>query len=176
MSMMKTSAFVGVTLDGFLARPDGSIDYLKPYEGEEHGFTEFFATVDTMLMGRLTFEWVASWMAEGNAWPWAGKRVFVATHRELGGGHDARPLAGDPAAMVATLEAEGARHVYVDGGVVIRDFLDAGLLDTLTITIVPCLIGAGRPLFGGVVRETGLVVEAVKPHAKGMVQIRYRCR
>jgi dihydrofolate reductase len=172
---MRTSAFVGVTLDGFLARPDGAIDYLKPYEGEEHGFTDFFATVDTLLMGRMTYDWVASWLAQGNAWPYDGKRVFVTTHRPLDGGHGERAVAGEPAALLAQLEPEGAQHVYVDGGVVIRDFLDAGLLDTLTMTIVPCLIGAGRALFGGVRMESGLVLDEVKQHAKGMVQLRYRC-
>jgi len=166
----RTSAFVGISLDGFLARPDGAIDWLKPFEGEEHGYTAFFDSVDTLVIGRKTYDFVLTM----EAWPYAGKRCVVMTHHPVAGHNGERAYAGLPADLLAQLAAEGARHVYVDGGAVIRAFLAAGLLDELTITIVPVLIGVGLPLFGGVELESGLVLEQVKPLGDRMAQLRYR--
>jgi dihydrofolate reductase len=170
----RTSAFVGVSLDGFLARPDGSIDWLAPFEGEEHGYAAFFDSVDTLVIGRKTYDFVLTLLGEGRPWVYRGKRCIVMTHRSVGAQNGERAYAGEPAELVAQLEAEGARHIYVDGGVVIRSFLAAGLLDELTLTVVPSLIGEGLPLFGGVKLETGLVLEEVKSFADKMVQLRYR--
>jgi dihydrofolate reductase len=158
-----------VSLDGFLARPDGSIDWLTPFEGDDNGYVPFFASIDTLVIGRKTYEFVQT-----IDWPYAGKRCVVMTHRDISGQHGERAYAGEPAALLAELEAEGARHVYVDGGMVIRSFLAAGLLDELTVTFVPSLIGEGLPLFGGVKLESGLVLEQVKPIGDRMVQVRYR--
>lgn len=169
MARPRTSAFVGVSLDGFLARPDGAIDWLKPFEGEEHGYTTFFDSVDTIVIGRRTYDFVLT-----IPWPYGRKRCVVMTHRAMAGQHGERAFAGDPAALLAELEADGARRVYVDGGAVVRSFLAARLLDDLTMTIVPSLIGEGLPLFGGVKVESGLVLEEVKSFGGKMVQLRYR--
>ena len=173
MARPRTSAFVGVSLDGFLARLDGSVDWLQPFEGEEHGFTAFFDSVDTLVIGRKTYDFVLS-LPAGGSWFYRGKRCIVMTHRGVDGQHGERPYEGEPAALLAQLEAEGARHIYVDGGVVIRSFLAAGLLDELTITFVPLLIGEGLPLFGGVKLHSELVLDGVKSFANRLVQVRYR--
>jgi dihydrofolate reductase len=172
----RTSAFVGVSLDGFLARPDGSFDWLKPFEGEEHGFTAFFESVDTLVIGRNTYEVVLSMVEPGQPWFYRGKRCVVMTHRAVSGKNGERAYQGELAGLMAELDGEGARHVYVDGGMVIRAFLAARLLDELTMTVVPTLIGEGLPLFGGVKLESGLALEEVKSFPKGMVQLRYRTR
>jgi dihydrofolate reductase len=169
MARPRTSAFVGVSLDGFLARPDGSLDWLTPFEGEEHGYKSFFESIDTLVIGRKTYEFVLT-----IPWPYGGKRCIVMTHRPLVSRNGERAYAGEPAGLLLQLEAEGARHVYVDGGAVIRAFLAAGLLDDLTMTIVPSLIGEGLPLFGGVKLESGLVLEEVKSFNDKLVQLRYR--
>jgi dihydrofolate reductase len=169
MKRPRTSAFVGVSLDGFLARPDGSIDWLTPFEGDDNGYMPFFASVDTLVIGRKTYDFVQT-----IPWPYAGKRCVVMTHGSVAGDHGERAYAGAPAPLLAELEAEGARHVYVDGGAVIRAFLAAGLLDELTVTFVPSLIGEGLPLFGGVNLESGLVLEQVRPIGGRLVQVRYR--
>jgi len=170
----RTSAFVGVSLDGFLARPDGSLDWLKPFEGHEHGYTAFIASVDTVVLGRGTHDFVRGMLDQGLPWPYAGKRCVVMTHRPLDARHGERAFAGEPGTLVSGLQAEGARHLYVDGGAVIRGFLAAGLLDALTLSVVPCLIGAGLPLFGGVVLEAGLQLEGVTSFPNGIAQLRYR--
>jgi len=174
MARPRTSAFVGVSLDGYLARPDGSVDWLQPFEGEEHGFAAFFDSVDTLVIGRKTYDFVLALLASGQPWMYRGKRCVVMTHRPLPGRNGERAYAGDPAPLVAQLEAEGARHVYVDGGAVIRTFLAAGLLDEVTLTIVPSLIGEGLPLFGGVKLESGLSLDGVKSFGNRLVQLRYR--
>lgn len=170
MARPRTSTFVGVSLDGFLARPDGSIDWLTPFEGEEHGYVPFFESIDTLVIGRKTYDFVLTL----KHWPYGDKRCIVMTHRAVRGQNGERAFAGEPAALLAQLASEGARHVYVDGGVVIRSFLASGLLDEMTITMVPSLIGEGLPLFGGVKLESGLVLEQVKSFGRGMVQLRYR--
>jgi dihydrofolate reductase len=174
MARPRTSAFVGVSLDGFLARPDGSIDWLEPFEGEEHGYAGFFDSVDTLVIGRKTYEFVLTMLGRGQPWPYRGKRCIVMTHRALEGQNGERAYTGEPAGLLAQLATEGARHIYVDGGVVIRAFLVAGLLDELTITVVPSLIGEGLPLFGGVKLESGLALEQVKSFGNRLVQMRYR--
>jgi dihydrofolate reductase len=170
----RTSAFCAMSLDGYLARSDGSIDWLKPFEGAERGFLGFFASIDTLVMGRRTYEFVLEMLAAGMPWPYSGKRVVVMTHRPLDGRNDARPFAGEPRALLQELRAQGAEHVYVDGGVVIRDFLAAGLLDEMTISVIPCLLGTGFPLFGGVKRESGLKLERVTTFDRGFVTLHYR--
>ena len=174
MKRPRTSAFVGVSLDGFLSRLDGSLDWLKPFEGEEHGYTEFIASVDSVVLGRATYEFVLSMLAEGLPWPYQGKRCVVMTHRTLQAANAERAFEGEPATLLSQLHAEGARHVYVDGGVVIRSFLAAGRLDSLTISVVPSLIGSGRPLFGGVTLESGLTLEGATSFGNGIAQLRYR--
>jgi dihydrofolate reductase len=174
MPRPKTSAFVGVSLDGFLARPDGSVDWLDPFHGEENGYTAFFASVDTLVIGRKTYDFVQGLTRPGEPWLYAGKRCVVMTHRPVSGANGERAHAGQPGPLLETLGVEGARHVYVDGGAIIRSFLAANLLDELTATFVPVLIGEGLPLFGGVTTALPLTLEQTRTLSKGMVQLRYR--
>jgi dihydrofolate reductase len=176
MGRPRTSGFVGVSLDGFLARPDGSVDWLVPFEGIEHGFSTFFDSVDTLVIGRKTYDFVLSMLSSGQPWVYRGKRCIVMTHGSVRGQNGERAYAGEPSELMGQLEAEGARHVYVDGGVVIRSFLTAGLLDALTLTVVPCLLGEGLPLFGGVKLESGLELDGVQALGGKLVQLRYRLR
>lgn len=176
MERPRTSAFVGVSLDGFLARIDGSIDWLRPFEGEEHGYRVFIDSVDTIVIGRRTYEFVLQMLASGMDWPYVGKRCVVMTHHPIDAKNRERVFAGESATLLRELGAEGAQHVYVDGGTVIRGFLAAGLLDRLTVSVVPVLVGEGFPLFGGVQLESGLTLEGVTSFKNGLVQIRYRVR
>jgi dihydrofolate reductase len=108
------------------------------------------------------------------AWPYDGKRVIVMTHRALVATHGAEAFDGTVEALERRLAAEGERRLYVDGGAVIRQFLAARLLDDLMISIVPIVLGAGIPLFGG--GEQGLILDGVEPFESGLVQLRYRCK
>jgi dihydrofolate reductase len=145
--MLKASVFVGTSVDGFIARSDGALDWL-PEDAEEHGYEAFMASVDVLIIGRNTYDTVLGF----GIWPYGAKPVVVLTHRPLAlplpAGAQVESLAASPAEVMATLEARGFRHAYVDGGIVVQQFLQAGLIQSLTITRIPRLIGSGIPLFG----------------------------
>ena len=169
---MKASVFVGTSLDGFIARVDGSFDFLPPGGGEPHGYDEFMASVDALVIGRKTFETVLSF----GAWPYGEKPVFVLSSRPLAPapiGARVERMSGAPVDVVSKLTARGIRHAYVDGGITIQQFLQAGLIQRLIITRVPVLIGAGIPLFGPVRRDIALRHVATRQYASGLVQSEY---
>ena len=170
---MKASVFVGTSLDGFIARPDGRLDFLDAAGGDEsHGFDEFMATVDALVMGRKTFETVLTF----GQWPYEAKPVFVLSTRPLARtppGAVVEHMSGPPADIVSALAARGIAHIYVDGGVTIQRFLQAGLIDRLIITRLPVLIGSGIPLFGATSRDIILKHVATRQYANGAVQSEY---
>jgi dihydrofolate reductase len=171
---MTVSVFVGTSVDGFIARANGDLDWLPAGGGEPHGYNEFIASVDAIVIGRKTFETVLNF----EAWPYGDKRVVVLSSRPLdlaaAVGGVVEQMAGPPAEIVARLAARGARHLYVDGGITIQRFLRAGLIDRLIITRVPVLIGDGVPLFGGLPRDVRLSHVATRQYPSGLVQSEYR--
>jgi dihydrofolate reductase len=170
---MTISVFVGTSVDGFIARPDGSFDFLPTDGGEPHGFEEFMASVDAIVMGRNTFETVLAFPE----WPYGTKRVVVLSSRSLDLSTAAGPveqMAGEPADIVSALAATGARNLYVDGGITIQRFLRAGLIDRLIVTRVPVLIGQGIPLFGSLPHDVRLQHVATHQFPSGLVQSEYR--
>jgi dihydrofolate reductase len=169
---MKASVFVGTSVDGFIARPDDGLDWLPPGGGEDHGYDAFMATVDALVIGRKTFEKVLTF----DAWPYDEKPVFVLSTRPLAPaplGATVERIAGAPTDIVSQLAARGYRHVYVDGGIAIQRFLQAGLIQRLIITRVPVLIGRGIPLFGVTERDIPLQHIATRQFASGLVQSEY---
>ena len=171
---MLTSVFIGTSLDGFIARRNGEYDFLPADGGEPHGYTEFMAGIDTLVIGRKTFETVRAF-AE---WPYAGKRVVVLSSRELDFSkvrkHGVERMAGEPKDIVERLEASGAKSLYVDGGDTIQRFLRAGLIQRLIITRVPVLIGEGISLFGAVPQDIRLEHVATSSYRSGLVKSEYR--
>jgi dihydrofolate reductase len=168
---VKASVFVGVSVDGFLARPDHTFDFL-PAEPEEHGYDQFFASVDAMVIGRNTYEVVLGF----GGWAYGKKPVFVlSTHRLKPAPETAvvERLSGAPDRIWKKLEARGFRHLYVDGGITIQRFLRAGLIQRLVITRVPVLIGEGIPLFGPTGRDIALKHVATRQVSGGLVQSEY---
>lgn len=168
---MKASVFVGTSLDGFIARLNGEFDFLPPDGGEPHGYIEFMASVDAVVMGRHTFETVLGFPQ----WPY-DKPVFVLSTRALAPappGARVELLTGHPADIVAALGARGMKHIYVDGGITIQRFLEAGLIHRLIVTRVPVLIGAGIPLFGALSRDVVVTHVATRHYANGLVQSEY---
>jgi dihydrofolate reductase len=170
---MKASVFIGTSVDGFIARPNGDLDFLPPGGGEPHGYDEFMASVDALVIGRKTFEKVLTF----ETWPYGDKRVVVLSSRplEFSGvvGGVVEQMAGAPADIVARLAASGVNHIYVDGGITIQRFLRAGLIQRLIITRVPVLIGEGVPLFGALPHDIRLHHVATRQYASGLVQSEY---
>jgi dihydrofolate reductase len=169
---VKASIFIGTSLDGFIARANGDLDFLPPGGGEPHGYDEFMASVDALVIGRKTFETVLTF----DAWPYGEKPVFVLSTRPLAlspPGAVVERMSGAPAKIVSQLAARGIRHIYADGGITVQRFLQAGLIHHLTITRVPVLIGAGIPLFGPLQHDIVLRHVATRQYASGLVQSEY---
>ena len=170
---MRASVFIGTSLDGFIARPDGAFDFLPVDGGEPHGYTEFMASVDTIVIGRNTFNVVLPM----KPWPYGEKCVVVLSSHplDLSGvvGGKVEQMSGPPEEISAKLEASGARHLYVDGGITIQRFLRAGLIQRLIITRVPVLIGEGIPLFGALPHDIKLQHLGTKSYPSGLVSSEY---
>jgi dihydrofolate reductase len=166
---MKCSVYIGTSLDGFIARPDGTLDFLDVAQVDkvEYGYKAFYASLDAIVIGRGTYDFVCALPD----WPYAGKRVIVMTHRPVPPRGGEELVSTTPRELAARLERDGANRVYIDGGVVIRQFLDADLIDDITISVMPVLIGAGIPLFGGPSAKLALVGTQSWP--TGVVQLRY---
>ena len=168
------SVFVGTSLDGFIARSNGDFDFLPPGGGEAHGYEEFLAGVDAIVIGRNTFEVVLRFPS----WPYGTKRVVVLSSRavELSAVKDGavEQMSGPPARIVSQLAATGAHSLYVDGGLTIQEFLRAGLVQRLIITRVPVLIGEGIPLFGRLPHDISLRHGATRSYPSGLVTSEYQ--
>jgi dihydrofolate reductase len=170
---MTISVFIGTSLDGFIARSNGDFDFLPEGGGEPHGYNEFIASVDTIVIGRNTFEKVLTL----GPWPYGDKRVVVLSSRPvdlsaaIGGAVE--QMAGTPSEIVSRLAASGAHHLYIDGGITIQRFLRAGLIQRLIITRVPVLIGDGIPLFGTLPRDIRLRHVGTREYPSGLVSSEY---
>lgn len=170
---MSAVVYIAASVDGFIAREDGGLDWLPPPDGrEDYGYAAFMESVDALVMGRKTFETVLGF----GEWPYA-KPVFVLSRavasipERLAGRAEA--VTGAPAEVLAGLAARGLRRVYLDGGLTIHSFLAAGLVDELIITRVPVLLGRGIPLFHPRSGDLRLRHVETRAFASGLVQSRY---
>ena len=169
---MKASVFVGTSLDGFIARANGALDFLPPGGGEPHGYDEFVASVDAHVIGRKTYETVLGF----GGWAYGEKPVVVLSSRSITApppGAVVERMSGAPADIVSQLELRGIHHIYVDGALTIQRFLGAGLIHRLIITRVPVLIGAGISLFGPLPHDISLKHVATRQYPSGLVQSEY---
>lgn len=173
----ETLVFIATSLDGYIARLDDGLDWL-PVGGDEagndFGYAALMATIDTIVLGRRTFEKVLTF----GGWPYDAKRVIVVSSGTPEMPDEIRDrvevISSPPADLLAHLGATGSRRIYVDGGVTIQRFLAAGLIGEMTITRVPVLIGSGIPLFGALPGDVVVTHETTTAYSNGMVQSRYR--
>jgi len=170
---MKSSVFIATSLDGFIARKDGALDWLPANGGEPHGYDEFMATVDALVIGRNTFETVLKF----DAWPY-GKKPVVVLSTSMS---EVRPpdgavcelMVGTPHEIVTQLTQRGMKHLYIDGGLTIQGFLQAGLIQRMIVTRIPVLLGSGIPLFGALSSDIRLEHVVTRSYGSGMVQSEY---
>ena len=178
---MPAHLFIATSLDGFIARPDGDIDWLTPppevieiAQGEDYGYDAFMATVDAIVMGRRSFEKVLSF----GAWPYSDKPVIVLSSQPLRIdptlAATVTQLGGEPRTVCDELAKRGLNELYVDGGLTAQRFLAAGMVDRVIITRVPVLLGRGIPLFGMVPHDIRLTHVRTQAFESGMVQSEYR--
>ena len=171
---MTVAVFVATSVDGFIARPNDDLDWLPADGGEPHGYDEFIAGVDAIVIGRKTFEKVLTF----GAWPYGDKRVVVLSSHPVDlsavVGGVVEQMAGSPAEVVSQLAATGAHNLYIDGGITIQRFLRAGLIERLIVTRVPVLIGDGVPLFGALPQDMRLRHVSTRHFPSGLVQSEYQ--
>lgn len=174
--MITGHIFIATSLDGFIARDNGDIEWLLEHDasGEDHGYNDFIKDIDAIIIGRGTFEAVRDMK------PWFYSRPVLVLSATLADQSVPDDLTGkvrftgkSPQQAMAMLETEGCRRVYVDGGRVIQSFLLDGLVSDLVVTRVPILLGSGRPLFGPLTRDIRLAHVSTRAFSSGLVQSTY---
>jgi dihydrofolate reductase len=173
---MRTSVYVGTSLDGFIARPNGDLDWLDNSENHNRevleSYNEFISTIDAIVIGRGTFEKVLTFPS----WPYE-KKVFVLstglTQLPESVREKAALLSMKPHEVLRYLANQGFSHVYVDGGKVIQSFLKDDCIDELIITKIPVLLGGGIPLFGELDRDLHFKHVRTKVYSNGLVKNQY---
>jgi dihydrofolate reductase len=175
----KASVYIGTSLDGFIARSDGSIDWLNEAqglvpEGEDCGYKAFMDSVDALIMGRKTFEQVLTF----GPWHYGDTPVVVLSHNPLTIPADLPDTVSSssesPRVLLNRLSSQGVKHVYVDGGSTIQSFLAESLIDEITITSIPIVLGEGIPLFGPMEKDLKLTHVSTKTYDFGFVQSTYK--
>lgn len=164
--------FVATSLDGFVARSDGAVDWL--FTDGDYGFDAFLESVDTVLMGRRTYDHVLELVGDG-PWPYPNKTCTVFSRTRAGTVDERVRFRDDPPrAVIESLRREPGGHVWlVGGGDLAHDFLRDDLVDELRVAIHPIVLGRGRPLFDGDAVERRFSLETVKQHPNGLLQCDY---
>ncbi|MGD9487404.1 MAG: dihydrofolate reductase family protein [Calditrichaceae bacterium] len=175
---VKCSVYIATSIDGFIAKRDGGIEWLDnpEYSGVELkglDYDDFIATVDAIVMGRNSYEKVRTF----GFWPYEKTPVVVLTRRQMDIPNELqgkmRVENRTPKQLVTMLGKEGYQHLYIDGGITIQGFLRAGLIDEITITRIPVLLGSGIPLFGELEKEIPTRLISASDSDNGFVQVRY---
>ncbi|HMW08452.1 MAG TPA: dihydrofolate reductase family protein [Leptospiraceae bacterium] len=173
---MKISVYIATSLDGFIARMNGDIEWLTsagiPGDTEDYGYYSFTESIDAIVMGRNTLEKVLSFPE----WPYS-KKVFILSNTLKSLPETAKDKAelfsGDLKTLKEKLELNSFKRIYIDGGKTIQSFLREGLVTDLTITRIPVLIGSGLPLFSSLSKDIKLKHIETKSYPSGFVQSKY---
>ena len=181
---IQASGFIATSRDGFIARNDGSLDWLDAAnetvpDGEDCGYNEFMASIDCLVMGRNTYEKVLD-MVSPDMWPYGDTPVVVLSRNPMAipevMTQTVSHSSESPRALCHRLEQAGMKRLYIDGGVTIQRFMAEGLIDYLTITLIPVVLGSGIPLFGDLQTDVQLNHVATRSYEFGFVQLQYEVR
>lgn len=183
---MKCSVYIATSLDGYIAKLDGGLDWLMSAgnteadlgENADMGFKKYMASVDCMIMGRKCMQVIDAMALTAEQWPYGNTRIMVLSNtlKEVPKGLVGKVeiFSGEITNLIKMLEEEGFKHAYVDGGVTIQSFINLGLINEMTITRAPVLIGEGIPLFGKIQKDIKLEKTSVKAFANDFVQECYQ--
>lgn len=170
-SYPKISIYIACSIDGYIARKSGNLDWLQyGHTGDEdYGFKKFISSIDAVIMGRNTYEVVSAF----GEWAYKDKRVVVLSNTLTEVRQEAELFCGQLTELLTKLHSENVRHVWVDGGVTVSKFLEAGLVDDITISIIAMVLGSGTPLFSTMNREHKCRLISIQSYPSGLVQLRY---
>lgn len=183
---MKCSVFIATSTDGYIAKEDGNVDWLHTAGNPEAdmgdqadmGFNDYISSVDCMIMGRKCMEVIANMNLTDEQWPYGDIRIITLSHtmRNPPSGVEGRVemYSGDILELIAELEKSGFKHAYIDGGQTIQAFINLQLINEITITQVPILLGKGIPLFAETFKDIKL--ENCQAHAfpNDYIQLKYK--
>jgi len=182
---MKCSVYIATSVDGFIAKKDGSVDWLHTAgnpeadmgEHADMGMTEYMASVDCLIMGRKCMEMISSMNLTSEQWPYGETRVIVLSNTLKYAPYNIKDkvemYSGDLIALLSQLENEGHKHAYIDGGATIQAFINLQLINEMTITRTPVLLGEGIPLFGKTAKDIKLEQAQAIAFANDFVQEKY---
>ncbi len=167
----KISIYIATSIDGYIARKDGNLDWLQyGHTGnEDYGFKNFINSIDALILGRNTYEVVSDF----DEWPYKGKRVIVLSNTLNDARKEAELFRGQLADLTSMLHSEGIKRVWVDGGITVSKFLEAGLVDDITISVIAMVLGSGIPLFSTMNREHKCRLISTQSYPSGLVQLKY---
>lgn len=169
----KIVLYIATSLDGYIARKDGSVDWLPPLDDQDYGYSEFLATVDTVVMGRTTYEQ----LPELGGYPYEGKKGYVFSTARKGRDANVEFVSGPAKEFAERLRSENGSDIWLVGGAELVDsFLSAGLIDRYIISVVPVILGEGIPLFFPDGRERILRLVGSRSFPSGLVQSTYEPR
>lgn len=174
-SKPKMSVYIATSMDGYIARRDDGLDWLENFQPpvdnphEDYGFKNFLESVDALVMGKNTYK-IAS---TADIWPYQGKRVIVLSSTLNSVCDKAEVYRGCITHLSRQLYAEGIKHIYVDGGKTISQFLNAGLIDELIISIIPVILGSGISLFQNIINDSWCHLVSTKAFSNGLIQLQY---
>ena len=174
----KMSVYIATTIDGYIAKKDDGLDWLETFSpplddpNEDYGFKKFMSQIDALVMGKNTYKIAAS----SDYWPYEGKRVVVLSSTLSSVCDKAEIYTGDIQYLVEKLHADGIRHIYVDGGKTISQFLNAGFIDELIISVIPVILGSGIPLFNNVLHESWCRLISSRSYSNGLIQLQYEVK
>jgi dihydrofolate reductase len=174
--MRKLSIYIAASLDGYIAKPNDNLDFLKlvEKEGEDYGYAEFTDTIDTIILGRKTYDWVLREVGASH-YDNGERDVYVITHSERPGSGRTTFYSGDVVEFVRQLKAGEGKNIYCDGGAQLIDtLLQHDLIDEFVVSIVPILLGEGTRLFKDGRHEQQLELLSAKTFDTGLVQLHYR--
>lgn len=174
--MRALSLFIATTLDGYIAKPGNDLSFLKlvEKEGEDYGYAEFTDTIDTIIVGRKTYDWVVKEIGTSH-YDNGERNVYVITRTERPGVGKTTFYTGSPAELVRQLKSEEGKNIYCDGGAeIINEFLENDLVDEMIISVIPVLVGNGTRLFKDGRPEQELELLTAKTFDTGLIQLHYR--
>lgn len=170
--MRKVILFIASSVDGYIAGPKGEIDWL--FSDQDYGYAEFFSGVDTVVMGRLTYEVSLSF----GEYPYPGRQGFVFSRTKAGTRDENISFVGeDPGPFVKKLKKGAGKNIWLVGGAeIIQSCMIHDVIDELVISIHPIILGDGIPLFRGPFPQTGLILQNCRTFDTGLVQLTYSRR
>jgi dihydrofolate reductase len=170
---MSITLYIATSIDGYIATPEGGVDWLMSVEqeGEDYGYGAFYESVDGLLIGRSTYDQILTF----GDWPYPGKPAYVFTHRPAEiERDDVFFVKGDPGPVVARLQAQGHRRLWLVGGAgLTHHFFQQGLIDEIILSVIPVILGDGIPLFRAGLPTQAYTLLSSQSYPSGLVSLHY---